>query len=361
MKLENNTPFPAVAWENVDAKKTWHITTLIRVKYILCANSRSNRWDLRLTPDQGDLFFEDIYHHDDPNMPVRYESDFATYKPNADVILNANTYSPDGTFRTRWSCGVKITDMQGTPLLYSALKVMGEARWELHPPLGWIREDVRAIDRLPVRYDKAYGGTLLNHTDSADDQPAFLSQDESNPVGTGIRHRRMSETTYLEHQLEWESDSGKKMYPAGFGAIARSWKTRLVHAGTYDQEWIDEQHPYPPFDFDYKHNQAANPDLVLRGYVQPGTVFSLYNLFPGGGMRQFVIPELYCFSDLFMKNGKKKRMLLNIDTVLIDIDHAQPDKWCVYLSYRGFHKKTPLLDGIVFSYLPKELLEQRHG
>ncbi|VAW63412.1 hypothetical protein MNBD_GAMMA10-1511, partial [hydrothermal vent metagenome] len=88
MEIKNLTPFPAIAWESVDANQCTYITGLIRVKYVFQKKDRVNQWELRLTPDQGELFAGDIYYHDDLNLPVRYESDFINYKPNTDIIIN---------------------------------------------------------------------------------------------------------------------------------------------------------------------------------------------------------------------------------------------------------------------------------
>ncbi len=150
-------------------------------------------------------------------------------------------------------------------------------------------------------------------------------------------------------------------YPAGLGFISRTWKHRLSFAGTYDPTWLDEQHPYPPHDFDYFHNQAANPELILEGYVKAGTGLIFANLMPNPGLQRFHIPELYCFAEYISSTGDIQRNMMNIDTVLVDIDHEDPKQWSVYLSYRYFAPKGTAPEVLRMSYLPKEQLERQHG
>lgn len=357
MDIHNHTPFPAVAWENVDADKQWHITTLIRVKYILSESNQPNRWVLKLTPNQGELFGEDIYFKNVINQPVRYESDFVTYKPNTDIIINANTYSPDGIPSKQWMCGVEVLSPDKDMLKSISLKVTGSQHWEKLNLIGWTRGEINKVSCVPVRYSHAYGGSMINPDAEDFGEDYYLAEDENNPVGTGIRHKKMPTEPFPAHQIEWQDKALKdEPYPAGLGFINRAWKYRLQYAGTYDKTWIDEQHPYPPHDFNYQHHQAANPELILDGYIEMGSEIQLNNLLPETNSCRFKIPELYCFTEFHYAKNQLQRKLMNIDTVLIDIDQEEK---AVYLSYRHFTPKKGTPNAIHLCYLPKEQLEKQ--
>ncbi len=358
MNIQNQTPFPAVSWESADANKQWHITSLVRVKYVFKRAGKTGEWILRLTPDQGQLFAGDIFYDDDINQPVRYESDFVTYKQNTDVIVNAKTHSPSGKPETEWACGLDIISVKGQMLNRSCVKVSGEHHWQKKALSGWTTSKIQPVTEVSLAYDHAYGGTLFNPDQNA--EPALLAYDEYNAVGTGIKHKDMATNPHPAHQVNWVDEAlQEKSYPAGFGFTPRSCQPRLRYAGTYDQDWLDHQHPYPPRDFDYRHHQAANPELIMQGYITAHTSIHLKHLLGQYPQAYFRIPELHCFTEQVTTADEVQRHPMNIDTVLIEIADEDESHWAVYLSYRYFTPlKTPL-KAITFQYLPTELLAEQ--
>ena len=362
MEFKNHTPFPAISWENVDAKRRWHITTMLRVKYIFHPSEKEGEWELRLTPEQEELFGEDIYYNDDTNKPVRYETDFISYKPNTDIILNSKARISRESPEKEWFCGLTITDKAETLLKSVTLKVCGAHQWKKNTDKNWVKTPVKKTNEVGICYDKAFGGSIVN-PDLTEKEKAnngssisYLAYDKNNPVGTGIQHPDMPETPFPAAQVSWQDKAlDDKKYPAGFGFINRAWQPRLSYAGTYDDEWLEEQHPYPPHDFDYFHNQAANPALILDGFIQSGTVFDLVNLL-SPKKNSFKIPELHCFTEIYLPTGEMIRKLMNIDTVLIDIEDDDPKQWAVYLSYRHHSLKGVNPKEINVRYLPVEIL-----
>ncbi len=359
MEIENHTPFPAVAWESVDAHRRWHLTTLMRVKYVFHREETPGAWRLRLTPEQGELFARDIYFDDDLGKPVRYESDFIPFKPSTDILLNAVARAR--TPKTAWQCGIGIFAPDGATLARASLTVSGE-RWWRKTALGWVADDIRPVTEVPVRYDRAQGGAIPNPDPADAASRPFLAEYPGNPAGTGLCHRRMPDTPWRDPQLQWhQAPRAAADSPAGFGIISRTWQPRVGLAGTYDQHWLDTQHPYPPHDFDDRHYQAANPALILDGHLPQRARFALANLMGAERVDRFHLPELHGFADLDIQ-GEIRRLHLSIDTVLIDIDAPDPADWAVYLSYRARIPRPASLDGLRFRYLPTEqLARQRAG
>lgn len=288
MELKNLTPFPAISWESVDAKQQWFITTLVRVKYTLLPTQKEGVWKLALTPEQEELFGEDVYYNDDLNLPIKYESDFITYKKNTDIIINAKAQSVKKHPNLKDDCEVCLIDKENKTLSKCKQKIYGQ-----HP---------------------------------------------------------------------WLKNSNKKNYSTGFGFVNRTAKSRLSYAGNYDEKWLNEQHPYPPHDFDYYYHQAATPKLIMNNYIpMSGMKVSLYNLMRAGKNDGFQIPELLCFSEFESPTGNITRNKMNIDTLLIDIDDDDMKNWAVYLSYRLFKPKVIEPKVVSVKYLPVEILEKQHG
>lgn len=360
MDVLNETPFPCVAWESFDCEKDEYLTTLLRVKYVFHQTKSRGKWELRLTPEQGELFMEDKYYNDDLNSSIQYESDFVTYKPNTDVILNA--VAKTNIAKQQWSCGVNIFDPQQSLLKTSQLEVQAPCQTFKKRLVGWVDGEREKAREVAIRYENAYGGTIENPDPETREESPFLAQHEHNFVGTGITHKEMEGKIYAVPQITWrDKEPQRSTTPAGFGCINRGWQPRIGYAGTYDEKWLKEQHPYPPHNFNYYHHQAANPELICDGYLNVGSYFELENLISPDSRDQFKLPELYCFSDIEDKRGDLQRLLMNIDTVLIDIDAEDVTDWSVYLSYRSFIRAKSTFKKITFKYLPKEQLEKQRS
>lgn len=287
MSFQNLTPFPAISWENVDSNKQWHITTLVRVKYIFHPLATTGQWELRIAPDQDDLFGQDFFYEDNINFPIRYESDFVTYKPNTDIVINAVARNAN-KLSIKNPCNMVITDLEKNTLKKKAVNLFGK-----HP---WVN-----------------------------------------------------------------GSEEKKNYKTTLGFVDREEKSRLKFAGTYDDTWIEKQHPYPPHDYDPYYNQAAQADLILKGYIPTGAKFGLSNML-SKNEDTFRLPQLHCFCEDITPKGRLNRNLMNIDTVVIDIDSDEPTDWAVYLSYRNYQVKTMDSADITVKYLPAtNQLEQQHG
>ena len=288
MSFQNLTPFPAISWENVNAKKQWHITTLVRVKYRFHpSSSKKGQWQLLIHQDQEDLFGEDIFFEDNINLPVRYESDFVIYKPNTDIILNAKAKDARG-LAIKNQCTFVITDPNKNKIKDKTINVYGKYPW-------------------------------------------------------------------------LDGSSNKKNYSMGTGFVGRGHNDRLRHAGTYDKSWIKHQHPYPPHDYSHAYNQAAHSGLIMSGFIKPGSKIGLSNLL-SEGRDVFTIPKLNCFVEHVSPSKNTHRYVMNIDTVLIDIDSDKQEDWAVYLSYRYYQIKTYEPKDTIVKYLPTpHQLEVQHG
>jgi hypothetical protein len=321
MQFINYTPFAGIAWETVNCHSQWFATAMARAKFKLIEGEQTGEWRWHLDPEQGDLFGEDEFYRDDINSSVRYESDYVNFKPAGDLIINASSHAPEGKARTAWRCGVQVYSPNGSCTNQLDLKIKG--------PKGILRR--QAITKTPIRYEYCAGGILKVENRGKEDESLIVDHD--NPVGRG---RYLYKDEPLREEQIWYTGKAFQA-PPGFGAIHRSWKSRLDLAGTYDQSWVDEQHPLPPYDFDFRHNQAAHPALIVEGYFQTGMHIRLENLIKDHPDSYFEIPEYHLMTRIHTQHEQRMARMV-MDTLLLDIDSENPQDFRVYASWRAYDR-----------------------
>lgn len=375
MRFQNYTPFPAIAWKSADNHNNRYISYVVRVKYAFDTVDSEGHWTLKLHTDQEALFGKDIYYNEEDifNSSVRFESDYVSYKPHADLIVNA--YAHASTPLTEWRCGVKVLrpvefkDEPYTPLLEKWIRVKGE-RFIQQDVLGASFTKSKKENKIPLRYEYANGGSVSNpYYDPAHpkEEKPFLMYAQYNPVGVGVVHKSMFEQNLplRAPQIEAMSESLDKPNmsnaPQGFGFIGRSWKPRIDLAGTFDDAWIKKKHPVMPDDFKEAYNNAAHPDLQLKGYFLSHDKIVLHNLVKDRYVQSFELPNFY-FKAQQEEEFSSSPHFLNIDTVIVDILEDEMKKNAVYVSYRT---RIPADDKVqqssVNMFVPDDFLGVSHG
>ena len=120
-----------------------------------------------------------------------------------------------------------------------------------------------------------------------------------------------------------------------FGYVPRSTRSRRKKAGTFSQNWLDQDHPFLPHDFKETHYQGAPKDQQTKGYLKGNDIIRLSHLLPGIEQQYFTLPDYrlyyqYQFDELDNIVGT-----MNLDTVLSDIESQNPEDWRVYISWRS--------------------------
>lgn len=364
MQFENYTTFPAMSWITWDNKGNEYVSIVGRIKYLLDTMDSDGRWSLVLDSDQGDLFDADIFYDDDMDASVRFESDLVAYKPHADLIVNCHAHA--SIDRAFWECDVKAiryTDgrAESQTLLSKHLKVYGERAWKDNL-MGWGIGVAKPTNKVPIRYENAFGGTIPNPEYKDDTQDEYLEYYESNPVGKGLIHASLLEhgnipMPQIESINDPVTDSQEKYTPQGLGFIPRTWIPRLSLAGTFDDEWLENKHPVMPDDYKERYNNAAHPDLQLRsGYFEGGDIIMLKSLLIGAETQSLVIPDIELIS-MYHIGGKEMPFDLKIDTIVVDILHDDIKQNAVYVSYRARTRYTNKLDKVSLQMrLPDSML-----
>lgn len=364
MVFENHTPFPAIAWLSVDNHGKEYSAIVARIKYRFDAMDEEGLWTLKLDPDQGKLFGEDIFYEDNMDASVRYESDYVDYKPHADLIINA--YARALKPSAFWKCGAKAVrysshSKEPETLVEQWLKVYGKRYWQ-EDILGWRVGEAEPTTQVSLRYENAFGGVVLDPY--ADDDAPYAEYYKSNPIGKGLMHKILAEEGKLElPQIEAVNEPVERAYmpyaPQGLGFINRSWQPRLALAGRFDATWEQEKHPLMPDDYQEAYNNGAHPALQLKeyGYFQAGDAIVLHKLLANRETQAFRIPAIHLHASYHIE-GEALPFELDIDTVIVDILEEEMADNVIYISYRSRAPYTKLIEKVSLDMLvPSSLIE----
>jgi hypothetical protein len=258
----------------------------------------------------------------------RIEPAFAFIKPSTDVVLVGHAQA--GRMVTELQVGFRVGPVG------KSLRVVGDRAWaksgNLHSPTRPL-----PFDRLPLTYERAFGGWDRSHPD-----PARHTFDPRNPVGVGFRapHGHFEEGSRLPN-LEDPGDPvlhhGQSVVPAGVGFTSPNWQPRAALAGTYDDAWARARSPLLARDFDRRFFNGASPGLVAPGYLLGNEPVVVENASPHGKL-SFRLPGLpppRCRVELARREDA--RPVLSLDTVVVDTDEDR-----VLLLWRAH---VPLRDG----------------
>ncbi len=241
---------------------------------------------------------------------IKYETDFSHRKPMCDVLLNGSAYAPDGKPASQVPVGLKVGPM------VKLMNVVGDRNWEA----GMVSINPGRADKfiaMPISYDNAFGGVDNFHQDESKHRTYVW-----NPVGAGFHEDlsgRLVDGSPMPNteELDKTVTTPDQIYkPMAFSAMGRNFKSRYPFAGTYDQQWLDNQAPFWPDDFDYRYFQSAPPDQQIT-YPVGGEEVALKNLTPNGVVR-FQLPKKVMPVLFIPYKGKEQLINAVIDTVLIE-------------------------------------------
>src|SRR5262249_24161171 len=190
----------------------------------------------------------DVHVDEDDQKSLKYASDFAPFKPRADVFVLGTAHAPKSTPVPSLPARIAVGKMSKT------IEVIGDRTWASRM-LGQISWPTPFVSR-PLSYEYAYGGP----------------GDAKNPVGKGREGNQA-------HNLE--KPKGQSIpEPARFGPLAATWPQRCQRLGTYDTNWLKTRWPWFPDDFDWGYFIAAPRDQQVDGYLQGDEEIVMEHLHP---------------------------------------------------------------------------------
>jgi hypothetical protein len=264
----------------------------------------------------------------------------------------------------------KLESIRSAPpevVIDKTLRISGPSVFERLPLLGYRRSAIAAATQVLLRWEQAWGGSCRveapepKRRDSSANQadrvlPSLLNEVcFSNPVGGGWIDKRWESAmnkadqplpkTLPAPQIEYPQDSslssplefqhpageqdarsmkrlaeGYGRMPAGFGSLCKAWAPRLALAGTYNEQWLEERHPYLPKDFDFGYWNGAPADQQIPfPDLTEGYELRTDNLVPGGGIMRVALPKhrALVLADL---GGAHLRFPMQVDTILLDTE-----------------------------------------
>jgi len=202
---------------------------------------------------------------------VKFESDAAPFKPNADVALVGHAYARGGHQVTALDVSLRVGSLK------KELRVFGNRHWKcLSRLLPVSATQPEPFTKMALVYEHAFGGI---DTEGGGYCPENL-------VGCGFFSKKKKKNIDGAPLPNIE-DPGKLIKswkdhpsPVGFGFCGNAWHPRNRYLGTYDENWRKKRSPRPPLDFSFKYYNAAHPDLQVSGYLKGNEEVELVNLTP---------------------------------------------------------------------------------
>ncbi len=288
----------------------------------------------------GDEFYPD---DEEKIGPPRYESDFAYFKPKADLLLVGQCHPPGGRpipiCQAVFQVGHKI----------GALTIAGERRWE-KKLLGRTATAPQPFRFMDLRYQNSYGG------------PSFVA----NPVGKGHEPLRGGQgqeiwpLPNIENPAQFIQSPKDRPFPAGFAPLSPKWDTRKSKLGTYTGAYRKTRWPWFPTDFDYSYFNAAPPDMQLDGYLRGDERIYFENLHPEHPKYESSLPgiRVRCFINRAGPTqstaGLFEEVPMNLDTLWVDMPGEK-----MVLLWRGVAAvKSEEFEDVANVFIMDELLTQ---
>lgn len=251
----------------------------------------------------------------------RWEPVFAFVKPATDVVLLGHAL-PSRLGASETQVVFRVGPVG------KVLRVVGD-RWWVKSAGAIAATAARPFDRIPLTYERAFGGWDRSHADPA--QHAFEAR---NPIGCGFR---MPSGAFQEGialpNIEDPGDPlrtwGQVVTPTGVGFTSPHWWPRPLLAGTYDEDWQRERMPRLPKDFDRRFFQGASPGLVAPGYLR-GDEPVLVEGASAFRRLSFQLPARPAPECRIRLRNDEVCPKMELDTVVIDADLPR-----VVLQYRG--------------------------
>jgi hypothetical protein len=326
------------------------LSVLLKRSYDIVADSACTRAEVDRALVPGDLFWDSPM-----NSSVRHESDFVPWKLGTDVVLNGHVHAPGGRPTQACWASFQVADR------LKRLWVQGDRQARHVPDAPPVFTDPEPFDTLPLRYERAYGGTDV----FSDARGAFAYP--RNPTGRGfvvantpqavdglplpniedpndlITPERLITTDYAR----WAEQPA----PAGLGWTGKTWMGRCQWAGVMPGDRAAEQQmrqayaQLVPADqreaylanglptMDFRFFQGAAPGLAMP-FLRGDEWMRAENLSPEGEL-VFALPAERPAIGIDIGQGEQQPEVV-LHTVMIHLDERQLDLvWRAAIPYPG--------------------------
>jgi uncharacterized protein YjbI with pentapeptide repeats len=297
----NRTPFVLVTipWQVSPPKDS--LTVFVKGTFDLVPGAPARR------RAESDLPTGDVHHDDDPARSLAYASDFAVFKPKADVLLRGSAH--------RGAMGIaQVSFSFGRPgnQFERRIAVFGERRWRAG--LGAAEPgSPEPFDAIPLVYERSFGG------------PRF----DANPLGVGhaASGGEPARLPNLEDPARLVTAPRDTPPPACFAPIPITWKERRSKLGTYGTRWLEARWPYFPEDFEWSYFQAAPREQQLA-YLSGDEPFEIVGMHRDHPTLRGSLPGLRprcAIEETREAGGALRELALRLDTASFDVEAMRLD------------------------------------
>jgi hypothetical protein len=280
--FENRTPFGGRVLPSLDRDGVDLLLVVVAAQFDL-PEPGDDAPLLRLSALQEPPPVADEYVGEPGQSSIRREGQSAYRKPATDIYVCGEACAPDGRPITAMNVSIRVG-----PCAVD-LRVHGDRVWQRSVTLGARPSDAAPFVRMPLVWERAYGGVAANSTE---ERPVFESR---NPIGCGFEDtaghaigRPVPNIEDPRHPLRRIADRPR---PVGIGPVARHWQPRVGYGGTYDDAWKRHRAPLWPTDLDERFFCGAPPYLQASPHLTGGEPVLLQGLHPAG-TTSFTLPAL---------------------------------------------------------------------
>lgn len=250
----------------------------------------------------------DAHLDDDLEKSLRYASDFAFFKPKADITVVGHAVATSPAQR---AARVSLRFGAGKGRVERAIHVLGDRVWQRALGVSIAPTDPAPFDSIPLVYERAFGGPSSSE----------------NPLGTGASTLPNLEDP--DRPIKGPSDTPK---PACFAPVPATFASRASRLGTYDGRWLATRWPYFPEDFDWAYFQSA-PLGQQTDHLAGDEPFEITGMRRDHPVVQGTLPGRRVQAFLHKTReagGSIEELLLRLDTAAFDLDGMK-----VNLVWRG--------------------------
>lgn len=308
-QIENRTPFAVAPVYLADEQGRPLLIMLTRAS--LAFNAAG---ELRVAEKQLGVRPAGVFNGEPGKSSYKHEPDIAFDKPATDVVLIGSAVAAQPGV-TEMDVTLRLGPLQKT------VRVFGDRYWV--GGIGGARiTSARPFERMPLQYDRAFGGW-----DRTSPDPASHVFEPRNPLGRGYCAKGNAPAPNLAlPNLEDPRNLIADLYdcppPAGFGFTSPDWQPRAPLAGTYDDAWAKERAPLLPLDFDRRFFNAASPGLIAPGHLHGDEQVMIRGVSVAGDVR-FLLPGIGQIAYRLRLRGQSPVELRGkLDTVVIDTDES---------------------------------------
>lgn len=237
---------------------------------------------------------------------LRYSSDFAPYKPHADILLVGTCYAPQGKPVAVLPAALQVGGWR------KSVAVIGD---RIYRPglLGGSVTEPQPFTSMPLLWSRSLGGAGF----------------EKNPVGRGLAEEEVPKLgkvrlmPNIDNPDSVLASPSARAEPYGLGPIDPTWRQRKSKAGTYDKKWLKGRWPWFPEDFEPSFFNAAPEDQQLRSFLKGDEQLLLENLNKEHPRFEAALPGVRPRCLVEQEAGGKtelREVALVLDTLWIDAD-----------------------------------------